>query len=236
MRTSPLFLYGLTLLLLLACQNGSDAQDTASQPEINSEVQQDPLALVQAAEAKFASLSSYKCHLRVHSTHPNTGDPIMSEGYFYGQKGAYHLDFAEDVTICDGKQILIWYKEFAEVDLKAYDPKTDLSLQGMYGLYAADHSLTYKEEVEGRHHIFLIPTNEKDNFYQKEIWIGKESGLIEKYALQSRHLGTFEYEFVDVDVNGELDPELFVIDEGFVERVRAGEVPPEEHGHEGHEH
>lgn len=205
--------------------------------------QKDPGALLAAAEYRFSELDAFSCELRMQVRGPQGGSGFET-GTFHARKGSYHVDFHEDQMICDGREVQTWSKAFADANIAPYEARLDLSLMGVYHLYQRGLGMEYLGTEAGMDKVKL--TGGEDMFAEKIIWIGEESGLIERYELVLGGGRSYYYELHAPVLNPELDDHLFEIDRGFVERVQRGEVPAvdhhhpaeaeEDHGHEGHDH
>lgn len=192
----------------------------------------DPIADLAKAEKRFKEIKGYQCDLHVLM---GTGSQPVS-GHFFADKGRYHMDFEEDETVCDGKMLMHWYMAFGSAKYEEYDPLNDLSLGGMYAIHRFNHQVTFVADENGMKKYLLQDKNADANFPKKEVWIGNESGLIEKFALESVQYGLFTYTTSNAQEGLKLDERLFTPDLAFYGRVLAGEIPAIEHDHAGHDH
>lgn len=218
------------IVLFLGLFGGIWADASAQTPD-----ETDCFARLVRAESKFLSLESYACDLKVTSLSKAEQGGHAETGEYFFRKGAYHMDFSEDEIICDGEQMQTWYKAFGDAKIVDYEPAKDITLGGIYRLYASGHTARWEGEEAGREKIVFEATADDAPFFKKEVWIGLESGLIEQYTLWSRNWGSFLYEMTEVRLNGELDDSLFKISPEFVEKVRNGEIPVHD-VHADHDH
>lgn len=224
----------IILILLFAFSCASSEEGAANNGETTESqtqsTQVDPAALLAKAEETFFGLDNYHCTLLVEMPAGSATQTLKGLVWFSGNK--HHIDFPEDLMICDGKETMTWYKEFGEVLVNPYEEETDMSLGGIYRLHKRPHSIKYIGTKDGLHQIELKESDPEAVFPDKQVFVDEKSHLIEAYHLVSPKMGTYKYQVSGVQTNQNgLPANMFVIDQDFVEKARNGEFKTEEHEH-----
>lgn len=181
--------------------------------------QTNPDRIIQASESKFNSLSDIGANVTYTLSNPSLPKPVVKTGTITLKKAKYKVVFPDEEMYCNGIYVWLYIKEDGETTKTDFDPEESISADKIFDIYKTESKSKY-EGLEGtRHHITVFASDEGDDIWKTEVWIGETSNLIEKAVLWARNGSKYSYEMSSIKVNQGVTDAVFTYDEAAAKRA-----------------
>ena len=170
--------------------------------------------ILKSSKAKFDALTDFTANFTYSLSNPNLKKAIMKNGELKIKKSKYKILFAEEEFYCDGKKVWVFLKPENEVTISDFDPDESMSVERVYKIYDGKSKTRYEGTEGSTHKITVFITDDKSEIFKAEIWIGKQSELLEKGILFGKNGSEYKYDLKNMKTNVGLTDSEFVFEPG----------------------
>lgn len=157
--------------------------------------------LIKASKAKFEALKDFKASFVYTLTNPNLKKPITKQGNIMVKGEKYKIVFPDEEMYCNGKYLWVMLKEDMEIIKSDVDPEGSITPDRLYKIYEEDTKTKY-DGVEGdAEKVSLFANNKKGDVWKTELWINKNTKLIDKAVMHARNGSTYQYVMTNIESN-----------------------------------
>jgi outer membrane lipoprotein-sorting protein len=157
--------------------------------------------LIKASKAKFESLTDFKATFTYTLNNPNLKKPIVKAGEITVKGDKYKIVFADEEMYSNGKYLWVMLKSDREIMKSDVDPEGSITPDRLYKIYEEDSKTKY-DGLEGNlEKVSLFANNKENDIWKTELWINKDTKLIDKATMHARNGSTYNYTMKNIQSN-----------------------------------